>query len=819
MAQQDFYVYFPEGQSQLATTLLRACAPMTAFIKQHGLDVATPTHIVIDDDLDRPGVVVNLMPHREIRIPLRAPGVLEDGANESDPWQYLLFMGLCSQAIYGERSGIPGALHKAFGEISSPNLILPEWGVDGIAFLLYGKFRSGEPRTPMAQSIFNAGPIPDLDKASNHPDVWPGRLSHRIYGRPFISWLEQRYGWESVLKILQLHGRGLIPVEIDNEARAVFGQSWDRLWKAFKVEHDGVIRNGSSLPIVGYWNDPFVYWNDEGIYPGLQRRRVRGRYGYVDEKGWLHWSEFDRKGVARIRSLRNATVKTIPLAHIWDPGPGDVAISRQGRSPVLVLHATAPFSPNGVDPSAVASAPSFIDAPPGVIQLSGPVADQSGRVAVAGNTDGNWDIWLYDGGWHRITSEPSIEMDPWLENGRLVFASNISGRFQIHSYDMQPLTDVPTAAVLPRHNTFLQLKTRGWQPSDLPLQDLAPLPSRFPEVSFDRQPAASLPETASRPYSPMKSIWPNYIMPDLFIDTDNFQFGFSITGEDVTKRYAWDAGIRYAPDDDFFSWRLGGRADTWRARATRYPFGYTTSRLVTVDETRTDLKLGWSPRKLDALEISANWRYFTPQQADAPSDDEWWGSLGYRRAIGNLRTQANVDLFAEDSQSIYGEISYRFGQRISTVIQLWGGKTWGDLKNGHNTFRVGGNSAEGYFTQRPTRLFPLRGFDTSFLDAGQAATLSLETFWPLANLQAGYKSLPLFLHNIGIGTFVDSGFATDDLNGEEILASAGFELITGMELAWGFMADFRLGWAWPLRKPDDVTQDGPIFLIQIGRPL
>ena len=97
--------------------------------------------------------------------------------------------------------------------------------------------------------------------------------------------------------------------------------------------------------------------------------------------------------------------------------------------------------------------------------------------------------------------------------------------------------------------------------------------------------------------------------------------------------------------------------------------------------------------------------------------------------------------------------------------------------------------------------------------------MGIETFWPLANLQAGYKSLPLFLHNISIGTFVDCGFAADHLTSEEILAGAGFEMITGMELAWGFMADFRLGWAWPLRWPDDVTQDGPVFLIQIGRPL
>jgi hypothetical protein len=308
-------------------------------------------------------------------------------------------------------------------------------------------------------------------------------------------------------------------------------------------------------------------------------------------------------------------------------------------------------------------------------------------------------------------------------------------------------------------------------------------------------------------------------MPDLFADMENFQFGFSTRAEDVTKQYAWDAGVRYSPDDERFSWRLGGQAKEWNSRATRYPFGYTTSRLNTVDELRTDLKLGWSPKRVKELELAVNWRYYEDLRIEAPAEDEWWSSLSYRRAFGHLRTLANADLFTENSQSFYGEISYRFGQSINTVVQLWGGKTWGDLKAGHNTFRIGGNSAEGYFTQRPTRLFPLRGFANSFLDASQAATLGIETFWPLARLQSGYKTVPLFLRNISIGTFADSGFASENLSSDEILASAGFELITGMELAWGYMADFRLGWAWPLRKPVDVEQAGPVFLIQIGKPL
>jgi hypothetical protein len=61
--------------------------------------------------------------------------------------------------------------------------------------------------------------------------------------------------------------------------------------------------------------------------------------------------------------------------------------------------------------------------------------------------------------------------------------------------------------------------------------------------------------------------------------------------------------------------------------------------------------------------------------------------------------------------------------------------------------------------------------------------------------------------------------AAEDFSGDELLVSAGFELITGMELAWGIMADFRLGVAWPLVQPDYLHQSGPVYFIQFGQPL
>ena len=95
----------------------------------------------------------------------------------------------------------------------------------------------------------------------------------------------------------------------------------------------------------------------------------------------------------------------------------------------------------------------------------------------------------------------------------------------------------------------------------------------------------------------------------------------------------------------------------------------------------------------------------------------------------------------------------------------------------------------------------------------------IEVFWPLANLQKGYATLPLFLHRLRLGTFVDAGIAGEEFKSENLLVGAGFEFVTSLEIAWGNFSAFRIGVAWPLVYPDFVRDDSPKFVFQLGRPL
>ena len=814
----EFYIYYPDDSGNLPKRLAGFCPTMASFLEDQGLPLNKPIHIVLDAEMDIPEPIVELYPHREIRIPMRAPGVLEDGYTESDPWRYFLFQGLSILGIFNERSGLPAGASYVFGEVISPNIILPDWVIDGITCLLYENYSLNEMSDPMAEAIFTASAIPNLDKVSNHPEIWPGKFSYRIFGRPFVRWLYEHFGWNRLLLFLKLHGRGIIPLEIDLKARRAFGRSWSQLWQIFQSEHIPQARDKSGIPIVGYWDSPYSYWNETGVYPGILAPGHRGRYGYIDQDNWLWLSEYIRGGLSKIMLERYSTKRTAGPDHVWDPGPGPVAVTREGYLPVLIQFGSRDVANDSSDLAENIPVQRRIPAPPGVIQMSGPVMDDRGRIAVACNSHGNWDIWLYDQSWHRLTQAPSIEMDPWWIGNKLAFASNAEGRFQIHGTDMRPLTHVSVAAVLPRDSSYLDLTGNGFRRRQVDTRQIPAL-SYGPSENPPPEGTPSGEEDEGHRYSAWKSIWSNYLVPDYFIDSDNLQLGISTKGLDVSKTYAWDAGVRYSVDEGDTSWRLGYKAKAFSTRATRYPFSYTTLRETGVDEMRLDVKLAWSPMSLKALALTANWRRYEPDAPGQAVQTLWWGNAQWNDSNGPLRALINLDLFNDNSQSVYGELQYLAGSRLNTIAQLRAGKTWGGLNPGHNSFRIGGNTGEGFFTQRATRLFPLRGFDNDILDASQAASASLDLVVPFLKLQTGYETLPLFLHNMKLGGFMDAGFATEHVEADEILISAGIELITGMELAWDIMSRFSIGLAWPVKQPDDINQSGPVLLIQIGRPL
>lgn len=104
---EGMYIYFDQDEAELVARIIEPLPGMLAFLSDKGLPVEAPLHLVLDDLLDFPEVKVQMIPHKEIRIPIRAPGVLEDGYTEADPWAFLgialskaVFEGFWSAAMW-----------------------------------------------------------------------------------------------------------------------------------------------------------------------------------------------------------------------------------------------------------------------------------------------------------------------------------------------------------------------------------------------------------------------------------------------------------------------------------------------------------------------------------------------------------------------------------------------------------------------------------------------------------------------------------------------------------------------------------------------
>jgi len=809
-------LHYPQGEETIAVSLMQKMPGMLAFLRDKGLPIGSPLHIVLDERQDTPRVIVAMIPHREVRIPLRAPGVLEDGYLEADPWSYFLFRGLCLQALYAMRSGLPQLAHGLFGEIVSPNLVLPQWLDDGTTDLLYRLYTGKDGADPFNVAVFTVSRPPDLSRLSNHPGVWPGYYAHRIYGRPFIRWVHDRYGWEALRAFMTEHGAGIIPIEIDLKARRTLGKTWIALWDEFREAQTPRRGAQGGQLIDGFWPEPFITWNIAGVSPGMDAYRLRGRYGYQDRYNTLWIGEYDDEDIAVITGYRDGISIPCPRDHIWDPGVGDIAVSRRGRWPVLVdlQPQSAPLGMTRIrigEPS--------IPGPPGAIALSGPTRSATGSIAVAANIEGNWDIWVYkasDHTWRRATDAPSVEMDPWWHGAELVFASNASGVFQICRTPMEPLTRSAHAAIMPRMGRYLELTGGGWQANAYAPPQAAASDRPLPLPTPPDGPIQSWP---SRPYTPWSSILPNFIVPDLYAGESDLQLGLATQSRDASTDYTTDAGFRYSFDHDYLSLRLGGRAKHVGIQGSRYPLSYD-SNLGTTDESRVEAKAAFIPllRDPDVLEISLNRQTYEPMGGDA-KDLDLWGAVRVRKIHGNLSAWGTYESYSGGRQSLYGGMRLRWGKDVYGIVEAHAGKTWDGYRPGHGSFRIGGDVGEGYFTQRPSRLFPLRGFGSNLLEAGQAFTTGMEIYWPLVNLQRGYETLPLFFHKLRLGTFVDGGACRDRMSREDVLVGAGLELITSMELAWGNLSSFHMGIAWPVRQPGYLDEEGPVFLLQIGRPL
>ncbi len=765
------WIHCPETERVLAARLYRSLPAMKSFLEKMGLALPEKIHVVLVAGRLKAGCQTEIIPLYRIRIALQPPGPLEDGAVEPDPWSYRLFMGLAREAVFYTCRGIPAAGRKLMGAVISPNRVLPAWVTDGVCHLLWELHR-GRPGalsvSALDRAVRNTAAWPGLDKISNHPRIWPGPESPRIWGRPFVRWIYRVYGWSPLLDFIRAHGGGVIPFEVDLKAEKTFGLGWDQLWTAFSARAG----QGDLTPAT------------EGL-PGAGDLRQAA----VGAAGPLVPPAAD--SVAAVRVVYKGSRPFIAFAGNSDAG---------ARKPV--------------------SGPCPVEAPQQVTALDGPVTGPGGRIAVAGCAGGNWDIWAYDGTWKKIVTAAGTQCHPAFGPHGLVFASDHDGTFRIYDPDWHLLSTCHTAALRPCGSHCYCLRAEGWSRSQLKAAGDRRPPAKREAGGKTPSSAGSdgLPDV--RPYRPFSGMWPNYLAPDVFLDSNNVQLGLATRAEDACGKAGWDAGVRYAFSQQYTAWQLAGVLKPWSGRLTSYPLDYETDTGQAVAEARKEACLSW--RISRELVVSLNGRRYGPLYDSRQSSDhenEYWLACKWSRDTEWLKTWLQLEIIESRGPSLSGWLQWRPGKQKRWEISLYGGKSWGPVLAGHNSFRIGGDVPEGFFTRRTTRLFPVRGFAPNCLEAGQAFTGRAEFYLPLARIHRGHGTFPVFWRSLKAGFFVDCGLAAQRPAADRVLVGTGMELIASFELAWEIDANLHLGVAWPVARPGFPDRQEPVLLLQIGRPL
>lgn len=376
-------------------------------------------------------------------------------------------------------------------------------------------------------------------------------------------------------------------------------------------------------------------------------------------------------------------------------------------------------------------------------------------------------------------------------------------------------------------------------------------------LSHQRTIAPSLefsPIPGSKKYSPVPEILiPRYIVPTIATLDDSFLFGLSTGSFDPLYRHSWYLGANYRTDADFLgasfqynyarykpllfvgairyalNWGdlFGTGEDFFEQRNMAYAgisMGYRAHR-VTFSyffenrDNLSDIPAGYTLDNLDryaglqAIYTYAKYKFF-PNSISRETGPYAKFTLDVTDSILGS-AEANEQVVATADLRYYLEMPW--SDHHVLALKASGGYAWGDEEFG-GSFRFGGPFGEGTLGGHSSRLFPFRGLPGVTFAGDRALLFSGEYRFPIARINRGLGTWPVFLNTIHGTVFTDYGdsWARDGKDGrdffEDFFWSVGAELKADVVLGYGLPLTLRTGYAVILHNVDQVeVLTDPLF--------
>ncbi|HEY8927344.1 MAG TPA: hypothetical protein VIU64_23335, partial [Polyangia bacterium] len=182
--------------------------------------------------------------------------------NDFDDWLNVLISHELTHVVHLDTMrGLPRLIDMFIGKLLAPNLVQPNWFIEGLAVLNESRVTtSGRIRSSIydmyLRSAVLEGKFHGIDAVSNGPLAFPQGEAAYLYGSHFLKYLEDRFGPDKLAELSHRYARRLIPFGLNRVAREVYGRRYDQLWqdwiadleRRYALQLEEVQRQGQTFP-------------------------------------------------------------------------------------------------------------------------------------------------------------------------------------------------------------------------------------------------------------------------------------------------------------------------------------------------------------------------------------------------------------------------------------------------------------------------------------------------------------------------------------------------------------------------------------------
>jgi hypothetical protein len=448
----------------------------------------------------------------------------------------------------------------------------------------------------------------------------------------------------------------------------------------------------------------------------------------------------------------------------------------------------------------------------------------------------------------------------WMSGGRVVFASDRDGRgFRLFSTDVEgrdtrQLAGTGASAQFPaisgdgRTLVFVGYTVEGYDLFSIPLDA-----AQWEPVPPSLEPAtAAVPHdpdagttTAEASYAPWRWMAPRFWTPTIESDNDEIVVGAATASADALGRHLYAGEIGWAASRGRPDWQVAYAYDRWwptifaNVADDTDPWREGEARTAEVNAglVLPFRRVRWSQSGLVALHASTD----TAECAScAPPIDErvdrravrtGWAvnaarAYGYSISLeegwrATVTSELTREALGSDADSGSATIDLRgyvpVRPRHGVVAARAAAATsWGDERTRREFTATGNGPQPGGFRFGFDAIGLLRGLDEGDLAGAHAAVVNLDYRFPLARIDRGTGTWPLFVRAFHGAVFVDAGNAwTDRFAVKDVRVSLGAELSLDAVVGFVLPVTFTSGVAW--REGPDGGAHGAVAFGRIGR--